>query len=667
MMGQDPAVWIGISASDTLKASYADPSNADVPLESSVNIADNQWHHVRLVFSSSGSILFLDGVSVASNVKLLGSGAYNSFFRVRCFGVGAPQYNWGGEIDEMAVWSIAKSTANFTPATSPYVGTETGLVALYRFNNNLVDSKGIVAAAPSQVTLTLGASTGAVGVPVSFTVGTDQLLASGQPQAVSMTASVAGSFSQTNFTLSDSVPTATGTFTPSAAGTATFTASATGTPTLTAGSASYTVTATANNALTNATSKVLWSPGNWSVGASSAKTICPGAYFKTKFTGTACTLQFDMTGILTPLPQICYQVDGIGAWVTVSLAASVAIAVPSLTADYANKGGHFLEVVFKSATQAQSRWSPQAAALSLTGIVLDAGGTLTKPPGLPSDIWFYGDSITEGYFSVNGTATNECDRNDARQSWARIAAQNLGMEFGIIAFGGASMNNTGPGGIPALPLSYQYQYSGVARSFASAPAAIVTMMGTNDSGDITSAMTTFLNGLIAATPSTTKIIVIRQFNGTSHEAQTQAAIAATTTPARVSYVSSAGWYNSANSYDTSHPYGPENINIGYSAAAAIRPILAGSAPLASRTVTMALRGSDGALAANLIGVQVSVVDNPLRPAGEVVRYQTTTGTTNSAGVLSFTYQSTLAAGGTCGVDIVMPVDKRNMAVSVVVA
>jgi lysophospholipase L1-like esterase len=414
------------------------------------------------------------------------------------------------------------------------------------------------------------------------------------------------------------------------------------------GTATVTIPATtANNALANATGNVLFSPYNWNLQASSAKTINAGAYFKTIFGGTACTLNFDMTGIAAPLPQISYRVDRFGPWISVPIAASVAITIPADTADYANKPGHLLEVLVKSMTETQARWNTQATAVKLTGIILDAGKTLAAPPALPLNAIFYGDSITEGVRTVNMTATDDTNRNDAGQGWSLEAARILGAEIGNIGFGASGFNSTGSGGVPALPNSYNLLYAGVSRSFAVSPDVVVLMHGTNDSGDVTANATTVLNGLLAAT--TAKIVVLRPFNGTAHASQLQAAVAACSTPSRCTYVDTAGWFTTANSSDNLHPYGVENItHIAPLVANAVRSIMSGTFGLALRTVSVTLGLDSSTAAANLAGAKVAFYDEPTPDLYKVARFQTNAETCDANGVLTFTCNSSLPAGGTGG-------------------
>jgi chitodextrinase len=429
--------------------------------------------------------------------------------------------------------------------------------------------------------------------------------------------------------------------------------------------------AAANNVLTNGTGSVLFSPYNWDIQASSAKTINAGAYFKAVFGGTSCTLNFDMTGIASPLPQISYRVDRFGPWISTPIAASVAITIPSDTADYANKGGHLLEVLVKSTTETQARWSTQSTAVKLTGIVLDAGKTISAPPSLPLKAIFYGDSITEGVRTVNMTATYDTDRNDAGQGWSLEVARILGAEIGNVGFGATGFSKSGSGGVPGLTSSYNYLYSGVARSFTPAPDFIVLMEGTNEPGDITAAATTVLNGLLAATPGTTKIVVLRPFdgvasgNGTVHATQLQNAIAACTAPSRVTYVNTAGWFTTANASDSLHPYGVENItHIAPLAANAIRSALASTGTTTARTVTLTLGDASGPLA-NLAGIKVAAFDQPTPDLRAAPQYKSAAQTTNASGVLTFTMQSTLAVGANCGVSVQLA-DGRNFDVTATV-
>lgn len=410
-------------------------------------------------------------------------------------------------------------------------------------------------------------------------------------------------------------------------------------------------TAAATTALTGNTSNVLFSPYNWNVDANTAKTINGGAYFKTVFGGTSCTLQFDTTGLATGFPKLEYRVDGTGPWTTVDLAASVPIAIPAETAAYAS---HLLEVNVRATTRT-NRWA-LGGLVALIGIVLDSGKSLAKPGQSSRNMLVFGDSITEGLKSLS-SSEDTVNSSNGMQSYASIAGRMLGAEVGVVGFSGQGFTHQGDGPVPVFGSTYNFLYSGVARSFSPTPDYIVINQGTNDStNDITSAAVGVLNGLISATPATTKIIVLRPFNG-NQAANLQAAIAACSAPARVTYVDTTGFFNSGNSGDGLHPYGWEHItHIAPQVATAVRNVAAAAPTLTARTVTLTLAtGLDTSgnpiPAANLTGMKVSFFDEPTPDKHSVARYNTATGTTNASGVMTFQAQSTLSPGSSGSVDV----------------
>ena len=545
------------------------------------------------------------------------------------------------------VWKNATTR----PTTANVTGTDSAITAAgYAGLYNAVGTSGFI---PSADNFSVDNLIVAGSVPGAPTIGT--ATAGNTSASITFTAGTAGATATTSY-LATSTPggftgtSATSSITVSGltnGTTYTFTVHATNTSGNSPESAisnSVAPVAATNNALL--TASVLFSPYNWNLVSNTAKTINAGAYFKTLFGGTACSLNFDMTGLVAPFPEILYRIDKYGPWITANIAATLVLTIPTDTADYATKPGHYLEVIVKSTTETQNRWTPQATAVSLTGILLDAGKILTTVPALPLKILYYGDSITEGVRTVNGTATNDTDRNDASQGWAYRSAEILGAEAGIVGFGATGLVTAGSGGVPAITASYNFLYSGVSRTFATIPDAIIINEGTNDgAAATTTAVTTLLNGLIAATPAATKIIVLRPFNG-NQAANLQAGIAACTAPARCFYVDTTGYFTSANSFDATHPYGVENItHIAPLVATAIRSVLAGMPTLIARTVTVTLGDSTGALA-NLTGLKVAFYDEATPDLLTTARYKTAIGATNATGVLTFSVNSTLASGGT---------------------
>lgn len=101
------------------------------------------WHHLELDMgtqTSGGNIyytVFLDGTQVAQyNFNTASTQWANQN------GVVAGSSQFAGRVAEVAVWNTVRHTSNFTPPSTPYVGNEAGLVALWHFNGDLVGIRG---------------------------------------------------------------------------------------------------------------------------------------------------------------------------------------------------------------------------------------------------------------------------------------------------------------------------------------------------------------------------------------------------------------------------------------------------------------------------------------------------------------------------------------------
>lgn len=333
------------------------------------------------------------------------------------------------------------------------------------------------------------------------------------------------------------------------------------------------VTIEANNAA------FLYSPYNWEVTGSGASTINADAYFRILFTGNSLTLNFNVANDLTPLPEIYYQVDGFNVqspWTEADVASTIVVTMPTDTAAFP---WHILELRVKSTTQTQNRWNaPSNTAVTFTGLTLAAGGTVSAPIAKPKNAIFYGDSITEAIRTVSQTQSNDTDDCDNFMGWANYVADALCCEYGNIGFGGSGLTVVGSGNVPVLGTTFNKIMGSVNRTFTPNPDLIVINIGTNDSGAqasaVTAALVTVLQGLLAATPSSTPIAVLETFGGF----QTAALQAAVTQVAssRVTFVSTAGFLNPAFGIDSLnlHPSGPNNLGlIGPQVAAALAPIM----------------------------------------------------------------------------------------------
>jgi hypothetical protein len=297
---------------------------------------------------------------------------------------------------------------------------------------------------------------------------------------------------------------------------------------------------------------IIYSPFNWSVSSGYARTINSGAYFRTIFSGTSVALTTDTSPDAAPYSQIWVRVDN-GAWQLFTLSAGN----PTLSVATGLSGGqkHMLEVVVKATSEFLTRWSSPQTIVQITGIVLDTGAAVTVPNRRTKNVLIFGDSITEGYhvFGLGDVTTS-----DVLGCYSYALATALDAEVGVVAFGGTGILNSGQGGVPALPSSYAYLYSGVSRSFTSpAPDLVIYNEGTNDTGSIASGFETVIEGILASAPNSKHLILV-PFNQT-HVSDIQAA-AAGIGSANVTYHGTSAWFNASDSVDGLHPYAYSSVD-----------------------------------------------------------------------------------------------------------
>jgi lysophospholipase L1-like esterase len=297
---------------------------------------------------------------------------------------------------------------------------------------------------------------------------------------------------------------------------------------------------------------ILYSPYTWDVNSTTATTIDTGAYFKVVFTGNSVTLKFDLQYNLPPYPQIYVRIDGVNySWQKFTIASSVVVTMP---ADTIAATSHYLEVYVKSCTSGNWKWNGFSCAIKFKGLILQTSAkTVSAPTAQLFNILALGDSITEGAWALNNTATDQNDSFDGMTSWAN-QLNMLGAEVGVVGFSSVGVNKLGLYGVPAVISSYNLLYRGVSRSFTPVPDAIVINLGTNDQSSITAGLTTLLNGLLTATANNTQIFVLLPFNGGGTNASPaiiQAGIAACNAPGKVVYVDTTGFLSGTT--DGLHP------------------------------------------------------------------------------------------------------------------
>lgn len=99
---------------------------------SGVNICDGAWHQVALQFSRSGTTrtfgaFYVDGVPISGLTPSTASKGWTNLIYIGGFST-PNTFNWTGQIDELRVSKIARYSAAFTPATSPFAFDASTLV-----------------------------------------------------------------------------------------------------------------------------------------------------------------------------------------------------------------------------------------------------------------------------------------------------------------------------------------------------------------------------------------------------------------------------------------------------------------------------------------------------------------------------------------------------------
>lgn len=322
---------------------------------------------------------------------------------------------------------------------------------------------------------------------------------------------------------------------------------------------------------------MVFSPGNWDVTSTRAKTINPGARFRCCVTGSPTSLQltFDTSGLVAPLPILKYRIDELG-WKVVTLASTVNIALPTTN----GWPEHTVEFVVQGTSEFVTRWTPQEAHVSLTGVIAVGGSSpaLAVSSKSSKSILVFGDSIVEGYKNLSNVTTPE--GSDAEQGWAYQLGKYLGCEVGVIGFGGTKWVGTGQGGVPKLADSYALQWGGgPARSLSDlAPDAILISLGHNnqsqDYATVYPEVLACLQSMLAASSPKTTIIAMRPFFG-MHAQTIQDAVTAINSR-RVRYLDTTGFggNTTADTLDGTHPTGAASTRaIAPRTAEAVRKLM----------------------------------------------------------------------------------------------
>jgi hypothetical protein len=251
---------------------------------------------------------------------------------------------------------------------------------------------------------------------------------------------------------------------------------------------------------------LFFSPYNWQLsGSTYAQSNNPGAYLKTKFTGTSVKLNVDVspeTGDSVSsgnYPAVEYSVDG-GAFARYQLtSADTQIAL----ATGLSAGTHTLEVHFVGVMwNTNDRWTTPVMVLRLTGLEIDHGASTAAPSLKSRRILILGDSEGEGHEVLASTVS--VAHQNARLAYPALlgVAGKFNAEYGTVAFAGQGYTATGGGNVPVVGTAWDHYWSGASRLsgglLSPVPYAVVSCHGRNDSGAVDGTVTTDIASIITA-------------------------------------------------------------------------------------------------------------------------------------------------------------------------
>ena len=101
--------------------------------------ATGTWHHVAFVYDGTNQILYIDGVAVTTTATTgtvtSSSASYNQGLVIGARYTQSSQYS-NTQFEDIRIWTVARSAAELNAnMTTNLTGSETGLVAYYRFED----------------------------------------------------------------------------------------------------------------------------------------------------------------------------------------------------------------------------------------------------------------------------------------------------------------------------------------------------------------------------------------------------------------------------------------------------------------------------------------------------------------------------------------------------
>lgn len=143
----DCNIFFGINAAGRLVADFeSQASGLNHPITgTNTAIANGTWHHAAVTFDGTTGTwtLYLDGAAAGTSTVSV-SGAVPRYDSIQHFGIGAafnssgvPEGAFAGVIDEVRVWSRARSAAEIAAGKDSEIGSATGLIGRFGLNEGV--------------------------------------------------------------------------------------------------------------------------------------------------------------------------------------------------------------------------------------------------------------------------------------------------------------------------------------------------------------------------------------------------------------------------------------------------------------------------------------------------------------------------------------------------
>lgn len=152
LIGKAYFFWLGINTSGHIELHYGGGEASELVLTTSVSVVDNAWHHVAVDFHEGKPTIYIDGTSAGTSTSTQAVAEPSNPFGIGGLAPGGTGFDFGGELDEVALSTIRQYTANFTPPAEALSPSREGQIALYSFEgdssgeaNNSAAARGVIA------------------------------------------------------------------------------------------------------------------------------------------------------------------------------------------------------------------------------------------------------------------------------------------------------------------------------------------------------------------------------------------------------------------------------------------------------------------------------------------------------------------------------------------